>query len=60
MTYTIEIAVDQTEAEQFRDWLIAQGHAARVGRTTRTSLTDYVADDEGEILENLWTSYCNA
>lgn len=62
-TYTIEIACDTPEAEQFAAWLNAQGHDARVGRSTGNyvdgSWTDNNAE-ANEIMNDLWSQYCNS
>jgi hypothetical protein len=62
----IELAVATPEAEQFRDWLIAQGHDACVGNSTGNYIDGVLCggrnDDDGEaraVLGALWEQYCN-
>ena len=62
-THRIEIACDTPEAEQFAAYLTAQGHDAKVGRTTG----DYIDgawtshnEEASDTMRALWTAYCNA
>ena len=57
MTKQIEIAVDQYEAEQFRDWLIAQGYDAKIGRSTGNYIDGARSTDE---IDHLWVDYCKS
>ena len=59
--YDIELAVDTIDAEEFRDYLIKQGHDVKIGKSTgnyvngvRTS-TDA---DANMILNDLWNNFC--
>lgn len=59
----IEIANDNDESQQFRDWLIAQGHDARVGRSTGNyvnGIETSADNDANEIMRTLWSAYCNS
>ncbi|MCY1417013.1 hypothetical protein D9M71_325310 [compost metagenome] len=62
-TYTIEIAVDTHEAEEFRAWLTEQGHTATIGTSTgnyidgRWTSSD---QDASDIMNKLWSAYCNS
>lgn len=61
--YNVEIAVDCEEAEAFRDWLIAQGHEARIGRSTASYINGIdtgAARKSSEIMRALWQAYCDA
>jgi hypothetical protein len=62
MTTSIQIAVDHAEAEQFANWLNAQGHSATIGNSTGNYVngawTAYDID-ANEILSGLWDAYCN-
>ena len=62
----LELAINTIEAEQFRDWLIAQGHDTRVGNSTGDYIDGVMCggrnDDDGEaraVLGALWEQYCN-
>ena len=61
MSYEIEIAVDTPEAEQFRDWLIAQGHDAKIGRSTGNYVDGVSTSDPeaNDIMRALWDAYGN-
>jgi hypothetical protein len=62
-THRIEIACDCAEAEQFRDWLIARGHDAYIGRSTGTYVDGaWTSSNEeaNEISNCLWTEYCRS
>lgn len=59
--HRIEIAVNHTEADEFCAWLNERGHYATVGRTTGNYVDDYwtsSSTEAGEILNSLWTEYC--
>ena len=61
--YTIEIANDTTECEQFTDWLNAQGHTATIGRSTGNYVNGaWTSRDAAasEIFNSLWTAYCDS
>ncbi len=62
-THNIEISIDNDEGQQFADWLNSQGHDAKVGNSTG----DYIDgvwtshdNDANEIMNALWSRYCNA
>jgi hypothetical protein len=62
-THEIEIACDTVEAEQFRDWLIAQGHSAKIGRSTGNyvdGMWTSTDTEANEIMNGLWSDYCNS
>jgi uncharacterized protein CbrC (UPF0167 family) len=62
-TYEIEIAYDACEAEQFCDWLIAQGHNASIGRSTGNYVNGMWASadtEANEVMNELWSAYCNS
>lgn len=62
MIYTIELACDTTEADQFKEWLISRGHDVQIGNSTGNYIDgectshSIVAND---IMRNLWEDYCN-
>jgi hypothetical protein len=62
-THKIEIACDTRNAERYRDWLIAQGHAATIGGTTSNyidgvnSSADETAND---LCRELWEQFCDS
>lgn len=61
-TYTIEISNDTPESVQFADWLNAQGHAAKVGRSTGNYIdgqSTSASESANDIMRNLWDAYCN-
>lgn len=63
MTYTIEIACDNPEAEAFAEWLKAQGHDAKVGRSTGNYVDGSWTSNNAaanEIMNDLWDQYCNS
>jgi hypothetical protein len=59
-TYTVEIACDTEEAEQFAAWLRDQGHEAKVGRSTGTYINGQRDAETDEIAGRLWSEYCAA
>ena len=63
ISHNIEISCDNDEGEQFAEWLIAQGHTAKVGSSTG----DYIDgvwtshdNDASETMNALWSQYCNS
>ena len=61
-TYEIELACDTVESEQFRDYLIAQGHTAKIGNSTGNYVDGMSTrnPEANEIMNDLWGAYCNA
>lgn len=59
MTHEIVLAVDTPEAESFAQWLRDQGHDAAVGRTTGNYVDGMSDEESSEILQSLWTGFCN-
>lgn len=62
-THTIEISIDNEQGEQFAAWLNAQGHSAKVGRSTGNYIDGaWTSSDESanEIMRALWAAYCEA
>jgi hypothetical protein len=57
MNKQIEIACDHHEADQFRDWLIAQGYDAKIGRSSGNYIDGIRSTDE---INRLWADYCNS
>lgn len=55
-TYTITIACDHPEAEEFAEWLNEQGHIARVGSDT----ANWIDGERGaDVFDDLWDNYCD-
>lgn len=62
-THRIEVSFDNPEAEQFVAWLNANGHDAKVGRSTGNYVDGNWTSsdlDASQIMNALWDSYCNA
>lgn len=61
--YEIIIACDQHEGEQFKNWLIARGHDAEIGNSTGSYVDGaWTSSDQdaNEIMNQLWSDYCNS
>lgn len=61
--YEVEIGCDGIENEEFRDWLISQGHEAKIGRSTGSYIDGVWTDkypEANDILNSLWSAYCNS
>ena len=59
--YDIELAVDTIDAEEFRDYLIKQGHDVIIGKSTGSYVNDVwtaLNGDADMILNDLWEKYC--
>ena len=58
---TIEIAVDNEEAEDFCAWLIENGHTASIGRSTGNYVNGQWTSTDSDancIMNKLWDDYC--
>jgi hypothetical protein len=63
MTYSIEIACDHEEGARYKNWLISQGHDARIGNSTGTYINGSrtsLDEDALDISNELWSKYCNS
>ncbi len=61
--HNIEISIDNDEGEQFAAWLNAQGHTAKVGKSTGGYIDGVWTStdaDANETMNSLWSAYCNA
>ena len=59
----IELAVDTTEAEEFKKFLENKGHDVTIGRSTGNYVNGVWTDSDEEastILNDLWAEYCNS
>jgi hypothetical protein len=59
--HRVEIACDATEAQQFCEWLNANGHDAKIGTSTGGYIDGVRTSDPeaSETMNALWTAYCN-
>lgn len=53
MFFRVEVACDTPEADQYVDWLNANGHRAFVGNSTATIVSDPI-DEEGYSMDSEW------
>ncbi len=61
--YTVVIACDQTEGEEFAAWLNANGHVAMIGNSTGAYVNGVRTSSRGDesiIFGYLWDSYCDS
>lgn len=60
--YTITIACDHHEGDEFCNWLNEQGHDATIGNDTGNWIDGINTDYDilaNEIINDLWVEYCN-
>ena len=60
--YTVEIANDTPDADEFAAWLNVQGHSATVGRSTGSYIDGAWTSHDieaSEIMRSLWEAYCD-
>ena len=60
--YTIEVAGDTEEGEEFVAWLNEHGHTAKLGRTSADYIDGVDTSDieANEIMRDLYSEYCSA
>ncbi len=61
--YSVEIAGDTKEADEFCAWLNDNGHDAQVGKSTGNFIDGECTshnEKANDIMRSLWEGYCNS